>query len=171
MSQQFSFSTGFRQVNEAFYFKKKKKKKKDTTNFSSVHPLLSLTSKFKQSRNVYPGLVFANLTSCREEFVYLCLYKYIKFDLEIKSIKNSMRKKKKCNITQSFRSRTSNMTQCRNTRSHVPLSPAGHTSFWHHGTKDRQRCSNFNNLRSCRLYFRFAVKIQGHPMRIQFKTT
>lgn len=71
----------------------KKKKKKDTTNFSSVHRLLSLTSKFKQCRNVYPGLVFANLTSCREEFVYLCLYKYIKFDLEIKSIKNSMRKK------------------------------------------------------------------------------
>lgn len=70
-----------------------KKKKKDTTNFSSVHRLLSLTSKFKQCRNVYPGLVFANLTSCREEFVYLCLYKYIKFDLEIKSIKNSMRKK------------------------------------------------------------------------------
>ena len=71
----------------------KKKKKKDPTNFSSVYRLLSLTSKFKQCRNVYPGLVFANLTSCREEFVYLCLYKYIKFDLEIKSIKNSMRKK------------------------------------------------------------------------------
>ena len=70
-----------------------KKKKKNSTNFSSVHRLLSLTSKFKQCRNVYPGLVFANLTSCREEFVYLCLYKYIKFDLEIKSIKNSMRKK------------------------------------------------------------------------------
>ena len=33
------------------------------------------------------------MTSCRDEFVYLCLYKYIKFDLEIKSIKNSMRKK------------------------------------------------------------------------------
>lgn len=91
MSQQFSFYTGFRWVNEAFYFKKKKKN--DTTNFSSVHRLLSLTSKFKQCRNVYPGLVFANLTSCRDEFVYLCLYKYIKFDLEIKSIKNSMRKK------------------------------------------------------------------------------
>lgn len=92
MSQQFSFYTGFRWVNEAFYFKKKKKKK-DPTNFSSVHRLLSLTSKFKQCRNVYPGLVFANLTSCRDEFVYLSLYKYIKFDLEIKSIKNSMRKK------------------------------------------------------------------------------
>ena len=70
-----------------------KKKKKDPTNFRSVHRLLSLTSKFKQCRNVYPGLVFANLTSCRDEFVYLSLYKYIKFDLEIKSIKNSMRKK------------------------------------------------------------------------------
>ena len=66
---------------------KKKKKKKDTTNFSSVHRLLPLTSKFEQCRNVYPGLVLANLTSCRDEFVYLCLYKYIKFDLEIKSIK------------------------------------------------------------------------------------
>ena len=86
---QFSFYTGCRWVNEAFYLKKKK----DTTNFSSVHRLLSLTSKFEQCRNVYPGLVFANLTSCRDEFVYLCLYKYINFDLEIKSIKNSMRKK------------------------------------------------------------------------------
>ena len=79
---QFSFYNGFRWVNEAFYLKKK-----DTTNFSSVHRLLPLTSKFEQCRNVYPGLVFANLTSCRDEFVYLCLYKYIKFDLEIKSIK------------------------------------------------------------------------------------
>ena len=80
-------------MDKRSFLLQKKKKKNDTTNFSSVHRLLSLTSKFKQCRNVYPGLVFANLTSCREEFVYLCLYKYIKFDLEIKSIKNSMRKK------------------------------------------------------------------------------